>query len=105
MTEPKFKPGDLLQHILAPGGKLLVIERLTQQCYAGTQIHYDCRSAKMVAVSMVDTAVAVSINTVRFLEFELEPWKPLPRRKPATSSDAKTVAVGAEEGAEPAKDE
>lgn len=50
MTQPKFKPGDLVVHkagVRLSGNKpcvLLVLESITRTCYAGTQHHYECRA-------------------------------------------------------------
>ena len=44
MSEFKFQLGEVLTHVAAPGKeKLLVLERISQECHGGLQRSYLCR--------------------------------------------------------------
>ena len=77
MIEPKFKVGDVLKPVLDDTGliKCHIVEILTQVCPVGpegVQVTYSCR---VHTKSYKSSPACVHPNTIRFHEFELEPWK------------------------------
>ncbi len=71
MTVPGFRAGDAGRSADCP--KLVVIQRIYEECIGGAQQYYDVRVVG--TDGRFTCTVAVNPTMSRFQEFELEPYK------------------------------
>lgn len=82
----KFGVGDIVTHKLG-GMRILIIERLSQECPGGVQRHYTAR--------VLDGLRRMSQDLERFNEIELEPL-PEPLPSPGTTTGFDYLAMAKE---------